>query len=86
MIKKKHYRKKGLTHQFKVDRWDFVDGPSILAAFGSENLQDVYELRTIMKQLLKKSPLNIDNMGYANLHDHNLRGDDNMSTVSSKYF
>ncbi len=53
-----------MVHQFKLDKWDMSHGPSILAAFGSCDSQDAAELNIVLKELLKKSPIYIDNMGY----------------------
>ena len=60
-----------MLHQFKLDKWDFGQGPSILAAFGSSDPQDAIELLTVLKELLRKSPANVENMGYTNVHDMN---------------
>ncbi len=58
-----------MVYQFKLDKWDFTDGPSILAAFGSHNDQDVDELHIILKDLLRKSPVNIDRLGITSAYD-----------------
>lgn len=66
-IKMKNYsnptQRMGMVYQFKLDKWDFSQGPTILAAFGSHNNQDIDELYLILKDLLRKSPVNVNKLG-----------------------
>lgn len=59
----KNYNDK-MLHQFKLERWmDY--GPTIAAAFGSQNEREIYQLRTIVAEMIKRS--NKHNRGYG--HD-----------------
>ncbi len=80
-MKPKMYRSSGILHQFKLDLWDFTSGPSILAAFGSHEPNDVSELRMVLKKILENSPMNADRMGLANIHDMNYNS---MSSLSER--
>jgi len=82
MIKRKYYRI-GLVYQFKLDRWHFSEGPSILAALGSYNNQDVDELHIILKDLLKKSPASIDKLGITGTYDDMIERDSMYSSADS---
>lgn len=55
-LKTKQYSYGGaVIHQFKLDKW--IDGgPSIAAAFGSENVAEVRQLHMIMSEMIKISP------------------------------
>mmetsp|Transcript_13889 Transcript_13889/g.15669 ORF Transcript_13889/g.15669 Transcript_13889/m.15669 type:complete len:335 (+) Transcript_13889:303-1307(+) len=68
-LKTKYYRKGGMISQFKLDKWDFNAGPTILAAFGSENQQDAYELNVIIRTILSTAPTNMRRLGYVNVND-----------------
>lgn len=50
----KNYNNK-MLYQFKIERWmDY--GPTIAAAFGSPNEREIFQLRTIFSEMLKRSP------------------------------
>lgn len=52
----KNYNNK-MLHQFKLERWmDY--GPTIAAAFASSNEREVYNLRTIFVEMMKRVPQN----------------------------
>ena len=69
-----------------MDKWDYGQGPSILAAFGSSDPQDAVELRIVLKELLRKSPANIENMGYTNLHDMNNENMNNSERGGGRFY
>merc|ERR1719491_2221503 len=53
-IRCKNYQNK-LLHQFKLERWmDY--GPTIAAAFASQNEKDVFSLRVIISEMMKRCP------------------------------
>ena len=62
MMKMKQYRSSGFIHQFKLDKYNFKDGPSIMAAFGSIILEDTKDLHVLLRQMLKVSPANLSSM------------------------
>lgn len=44
-----------MLHQFKLERWmDY--GPTIAAAFASPNEREVYNLRTVFSEMMKRAP------------------------------
>lgn len=50
----KNYNSKNL-YQFKIERWmDY--GPTIAGAFGSQNEREIFQLRTIFGEMLKRCP------------------------------
>lgn len=75
-----------MINQFKLDKWDFAKGPSILAAFGSVNHEDARDLNILLKQMLRVSPVNLERTGlYAHhLHDRGSRVMDDQSSAGSK--
>lgn len=43
------------SHQFKLERWmDY--GPTIAAAYASHNEREVYNLRTVFSEMMKRAP------------------------------
>lgn len=50
----KNYNGKGL-YQFKIERW-MEYGPTIAAAFGSPNEREIFQLRTVFSEMLKRVP------------------------------
>mmetsp|Transcript_20754 Transcript_20754/g.31157 ORF Transcript_20754/g.31157 Transcript_20754/m.31157 type:complete len:488 (+) Transcript_20754:187-1650(+) len=63
-------------YQFKIERWmDY--GPTIAAAFGSQNEREIFQLRTIFGEMLKRCP-----------QDQGLRGlvRENQFTITKKSY
>jgi len=61
-----------MLHQFKLERWmDY--GPTIAAAFASQQEQDVYNLRTIISEMMKMHPQQSQHMDNRALAIHHAR-------------
>mmetsp|Transcript_19738 Transcript_19738/g.29524 ORF Transcript_19738/g.29524 Transcript_19738/m.29524 type:complete len:715 (+) Transcript_19738:294-2438(+) len=55
IIRSKDYSKQGLLYHFKLEKWmDY--GPIITAAFAGKNQNDVYCLRSIICNMIERSP------------------------------
>jgi len=73
-----------MLHQFKLERWmDY--GPTIAAAFASPNEREVYNLRTVFTEMMKRAPSaskqraqNLQNQYAAAAHRSKLSGGGDM--------
>lgn len=57
-IRMKVYSRDGNIHHFKLEKWHSY-GPSITAAFGGKNENEVRCLRTIINEMIRKSPQSV---------------------------
>lgn len=58
-VRTKYYKRAGMIHQFKLDRW-MTYGPAVAGAFGSSDEKETYELHSIVLEILKHHPMNMD--------------------------